>query len=73
MNMNLSLIRHILTGLGSIAVVIGLDKYTGVINYLLENLDSLWAAGLALVGAATTVYGFFRGRKKPSSEVSNTP
>ena len=57
-----SLIRHLLTALGTLLVVFGLGKYTGAIDYLLGNLDSVWQAIIVIGGAITTVVGFFKDK-----------
>ena len=68
-----SLIRHILTGLGSVLVFFGVTTMTDAIQYISENLDIIWEAGLTIVGFVTTVYGFFRDKERlePTPEVSN--
>lgn len=57
-----SLIRHILTALGFVLGLVGLNKFTGVIDYLIQNLDTIWAAVLTLVGIVTSIFGFFKDR-----------
>lgn len=57
-----SLIRHILTALGFVLGLVGLNKFTGVIDYLIQNLDAIWSAVLALVGFVTSIFGFFKDR-----------
>lgn len=57
-----SLIRHILTGLGVLLTVLGLNKWTGVVDYILQNLDTVWAAVLTLIGFVTTIFGYFKDR-----------
>jgi len=58
-----SIIRHILTALGVLFAFIGLEKYTGLIDYVSQNLDELWASILVIVSFATTIWGFFFERK----------
>jgi TctA family transporter len=59
-----SLIRHALTALGVVLGFIGLDKYTGIVQYLLDNLDSLWSAVVSIVGVVLTVIGFFKNKER---------
>lgn len=58
-----SLIRHMLTGLASILMVIGLGKYTGAINLIMDNMDGIMSAISTLAGVVLGVWGFFKGRK----------
>ena len=57
-----SLIRHILTALGFVLGLVGLNKFTGVIDYLIQNLDAIWSAVLALASFVTPIFGFFKDR-----------
>ena len=59
-----SIVRHILTALGSMAVMLGLSKFTGVITYILDNMDSLIASITAIIGFATTLYGFLNNKDR---------
>jgi hypothetical protein len=59
-----SLIRHILTALGVVLGLLGLEKVTGFVQYILDNLDSLWSAVITIVGFVTAVIGFFLNRDK---------
>ena len=59
-----SLIRHILTGLGSVLTMLGVTKYAGLLDYISSSLDGLWIAGSVIVGAGIAIYGFFRGKAK---------
>lgn len=54
-----SIIRHILTALGVVLAFVGLEKYTGIIEYVSQNLDVVWGSILTLVGFVTTIWGFF--------------
>lgn len=57
-----SLIRHILTALGFVLGLVGLNKFTGVIDYLIQNLDAIWSAVVALIGFVVSIFGFFKDR-----------
>lgn len=59
-----SLIRHILTALGFVLGVIGLNKFVPLVDYLLANLDGIWAAITALVGVVVFVIGFFKNKER---------
>ena len=60
--MTKSLLRHILTAIGSALVFLGLGKFTGLIDILVQNLDVVWDAVVALIGFVLTVWGFFKNR-----------
>ena len=60
--MSPSLLRHILTALGSVLVFLGLGKFTGLIDVLLANLDGVWLAVETVIGAGIAVFGFFKGK-----------
>ena len=55
-----SIIRHGLTAIGLLLVMVGLDKYVDLIEYIQSNLDAVTAAITTLVGVGTAIYGFFR-------------
>lgn len=63
-NQTKSLIRHALTALGTILVLLGLDNWVGVVEYLQTSLDGVWDAIIALVGFVTTIIGFFRNKDR---------
>ncbi len=59
-----SLIRHILTAVGMIIALTGLNEWTGLLDILTGNLDGVYA-GIAVVGGLiTAVGGFFKDRKR---------
>lgn len=57
------MVKTILVLLGTIAAMLGLEKFTGLIDYLVLNVDAIWAAVLVIVGAVTTVWGHLRKEK----------
>ena len=59
-----SLIRHILTGLGILFTVIGLDKWIPMIQYIQDNLETTSIAIMTLVGVVSTIVGFFKDKKR---------
>lgn len=59
-----SIIRHILTALGFVLGLVGLNKFTGVIDYLTQNLDVIWSAVTTLVGFVTALLGFFKDKAR---------
>lgn len=59
-----SLIRHILTALGVVLGLIGLDKFTGIVQFILENLDGVWSAIATLVGFVLTLFGFLKDKER---------
>ena len=60
--MTKSLLRHILTAIGSVLVFLGFGKFTSLIDILVQNLDVVWDAVVALIGFVLTVWGFFKNR-----------
>lgn len=60
----LSLVRHTLTAIGTVLVVLGLGKYTGAIDYIVQNLDGVYAAIMSIVGVVINVWGFFKNRNE---------
>lgn len=59
-----SIVRHILTALGSMAVMLGLSKFTGIITYVLEHMDEVVAAITTILGFVTTFYGFLKNKDR---------
>ena len=59
-----SLIRHILTALGFVLGLVGLDKFVPIVSTLQQNLDVVWGAIMALVGVVTTLLGFFKEKER---------
>lgn len=58
--MKKSLIRHLLTALGTVLTLLGIEQFSGVINYIVEQLDAIYSAALTLIGVVTTIIGYFR-------------
>ena len=63
-----SLIRHTLTAIGTLLVLIGVDKFIPLVEYLQTNLDGVVAAVSTLVGVFVTIVGFFRDSERWESE-----
>ena len=59
-----SLIRHILTALGFVLGLIGVGKATGLIDILLNNLDTLWQAASSIVGVVLMIIGFLKDKTR---------
>jgi len=59
-----SLIRHILTALGFLLATLGIADAADIVDFLLVELDTLWDAILVVVGAITTVIGFFQNKER---------
>lgn len=55
-----SLIRHALTALGTVLLLTGSNKLTGLINYLTDNLDGLYSAIGTIIGAVSMILGYFK-------------
>jgi hypothetical protein len=59
-----SIIRHVLTALGVVLGFVGLSKFTGLLDILNQNLDTVWNAALTIVGFITTLVGFFKNKDR---------
>lgn len=59
-----SLIRHILTALGFVLGLVGLDKFVPIVSTLQQNLDVVWGAIMAIAGVVTTILGFFKNKER---------
>lgn len=59
-----SLIRHLLTAVGILLTLLGVDKLIPVIEYLQGNLDGLFAAITTIIGIVMTVIGFFKDKDR---------
>lgn len=53
-------VNKVLVALAAVFTVFGLLNLAGASNFLVENLDSLWAAGLTVVGVIVGLIGFFK-------------
>jgi len=63
-----SLIRHLLTAVGILLTLLGVDKLIPVIEYLQGNLDGLFAAITTVIGIVMTVIGFFKDKNRWQKE-----
>lgn len=68
-----SLIRHILTALGTILALLGLNQFTGVVDFMLESFDGVWGAIELLVGFVIALIGFFQDRGERFEARANNP
>jgi hypothetical protein len=59
-----SLIRHIITALSFVLGLIGLNKYTGVLDIVTQNLDGLFAAIATVVSVVGMILGFFKNKAR---------
>jgi len=59
-----SLTRHLLTALGILLTLLGVDKLIPVVEYLQTNLEGVFAAITTLVGVVVTIIGFFRNKDR---------
>lgn len=63
-NKTKSLVRHILTALGTVLVLLGLGDAAGVIEFVNGQLDTVNDAILVIVGFLTSVFGFLREKER---------
>jgi hypothetical protein len=59
-----SLVRHLLTAIGVLLTMLGIDKLIPVVEYLQSNLDGVFAAITTLVGVVVTIIGFFKDKSR---------
>lgn len=59
-----SLVRHVLTALGTLLVLFGLNRFIPVVETLTLNLDSTFQAIEVLIGVVLVVVGFFRNKDR---------
>ena len=59
-----SFIRHLLTVLGTIFALVGLNNWIPVLEYLNQSLDTIWASIVTLIGFGTTLFGFFKDKNR---------
>jgi hypothetical protein len=50
--------------LGVVLGFVGLSKFTGLLDILNQNLDTVWNAVLTIVGFITTLVGFFKNKDR---------
>lgn len=53
-------VSKVLVALAAVAGFFGLANLVGAANFLVSNLDQVWAAGLLILGVVTTLIGFFK-------------
>tara|TARA_Y100000389_G_C17333718_1_gene449491 strand:+ start:705 stop:947 length:243 start_codon:yes stop_codon:yes gene_type:complete len=53
-----SLIRHLLTMVGTILGLAGLNDFVPILDFLINSLDGVWDALIVILGFATTIFGF---------------
>ncbi len=58
-NKTKSLIRHILTAVGTIITLLGVNSVVPIITFIQNNLDGVWEAASTVIGALITIYGYF--------------
>lgn len=59
-----SLVRHLLTAVGVLLTLLGVDKLIPVVEFLQSNLDGVFAAITTLVGVVVTLFGFFKDKSR---------
>ena len=67
-----SLIRHILTSLGTIVALLGVDQFVPILQFLIESLDDIWGAVVAIIGFVTTLFGYFKDKNRHEDRAQAT-
>tara|TARA_R110000803_G_scaffold205599_1_gene272387 strand:+ start:100 stop:327 length:228 start_codon:yes stop_codon:yes gene_type:complete len=57
-----SLIRHILTTVGTVLALIGVNGFIPIIDFVTDNLDGMWEAISTVVGFVLALVGFFNDK-----------
>lgn len=67
-----SFVRHLLTVLGTIFAIVGLNHWIPVLEFLNQSLDAIWASVVTIMGFITTLIGFFKDkdRLQPKTDVT---
>lgn len=63
-----STIRHILTALGTLIAVFGLNQFVGIFEIVDVQFDAVWAALQTIIGFGVTILGFFRNKDRLSED-----
>lgn len=61
-----SLVRHIITALSFVLGLVGLNKFTGLLDIVTQNIDGLFAAIATIAGVVGSIIGFFRNKERLS-------
>lgn len=64
--MNKDTINKVLVALAAVFTVFGVANLAGASNFLIDNLDSLWAAVAVLVGVVVGFIGLFKKEPVPA-------
>lgn len=65
-------VNKILISLAALFTVFGLLNLSGAANYLVSVLDSVWAAGLTIIGLITGLIGFFKPEPPVTLRIDGT-
>ncbi len=69
--MTKSIIRHILTVLGTVVGFIGLKAWQPIIDFITSNLDGVWDAVKIIIGFATALIAFFSNKERFAVRAAN--
>lgn len=64
-------VNKVLVALAAVAGFFGFANLVGAANFLVDNLDAVWAAGLTLIGVVVTLYGFFKPVTPSTAEIGD--
>ena len=67
--MTRSAIRHIITAVGTVLALFGLDNFVDIFDFANQNLDAIWAAVETIVGFALAIYGFAKNPERHNAEI----
>ena len=62
--MKKSALRHILTAIGTILTLFGLDNFINIFDFVNQNLDGIWSSVQTLIGVAVTIFGFLKNPER---------
>lgn len=59
-----SAVRHLLTAIGTLVALVGLNELLPVISFLQTSLDTVWEAVVIIIGFITALIGFFKDSER---------
>ena len=58
--MKKSFIRHLLTAVGTLLAITGLDNFIDIVEFINQSIDPIWAAVETIIGFIVAIIGFFK-------------
>lgn len=64
--------NHLLTTLGMLLALFGLNKYVPIIDFIKDNSEQIWDSVEILIGIILTLIGYFKDLFDSKPEVQNS-